>query len=73
MTIWEFRNTLDLEKLVKTGTICWTISRNQDIYAKFNALVLIFADRDQAMKRMPSYGIGKRMIYYIIKELEKES
>lgn len=71
MTVWEYRNSLDLERLYKSGTICWTVVRNQEIYNKFNALVMVYADRNQAIKRMPSYGIHQRMIYYIIKELER--
>ena len=72
MTIWQFRNTLDLEILYKSGTISCTIYRNQEIYSKFDSLIRAGVDPIEAKRRLTNYGICRRMINYILKELEKE-
>jgi hypothetical protein len=76
MTIFEYRQTLDLQKLVTTGTISINVHRNQELYMKYAAYKAAGLGTCKAIEALRSQKyfrkITTRTIYFIIKELETE-
>jgi hypothetical protein len=76
MTIFEYRQTLDLDKLTKSATIPINVHRNQELYMKYQAFRVQGMIKTEAIRQVRTMKyfrvLTERTIYLIIKELETE-
>lgn len=76
MTRFEYRQSLDLQALVKSATIGINVLRNQELYTKYQVLRLMGCTKTQAIYEVRTQKYFKaltpRTVYMIIRDLETE-